>query len=417
MTRAAFTDEYLDELRSCGDPLADEVVEDFERVAGVDDPRHLVQRLIAHQRELPAEDQVASVRAYFMQPPDVPAWVDVELLRRGQRFFNMFGVHIASALFCASLPMSYSAADGAQVLTHTMALVSDTRRRLAQTGEMLLDVMGANDAAGGLPFGPGAPSYRAPHGVRLFHAAVRRMLRGDPAYDRATLGEPVNQEDLLGTLLAFTVVVVEALQRFGVDVEGGDRDAYAHLWLTAGALLGIRPENLLSRRTEATEPLHWDEMVELRDIIVRRTAAPSVSGRTLMHALLDEEQGALPFPLKGLPRACTRVLIGDHRSADLDLPPGGWTRVLLRPLPLVNRIVFGRVYYDLSGWLFAKLTRSLYRSWIERASDPGPHPWRYEPVVTTWKLEPLHTRALRCARHPITTRRERCASGSAFGAR
>ncbi|MGH8977248.1 MAG: oxygenase MpaB family protein [Acidimicrobiia bacterium] len=412
-----FTDEYLDGMRSCGDPLADEVVEDFERVAGVEDPRYLVQRLIAHQRELPPADQVLSVRAYFEQPPEIPAWVDVELLRRGQRFFNMFGVHIASALFCASLPMSYTAADGAQVLTHTMALVSDTRRRLAQTGEMLLDVMGANDASGSHPFAPGTSSFRAPHGVRLFHAAVRRMLRGDPSYDRSTLGEPVNQEDLLGTLLAFTVVVIEALERFGVQLDEQDRDSYVHLWLTAGALLGIHPENLLSRRTDAAVPLRWDELVELRDVIARRNAASSESGRVLMRALLDEEREALPFPLKGLPRACTRQLIGDEYSAYLDVPPAGWTRVLLRPLPLVNRTVFGRVYYDLAGWLFAKLTRCLYRSWISRASQPGPHPWRYKPVVTTWKLEPLHTRAWRCARHPVATRRERCASGSAFGAR
>ena len=59
------------------------------------------------------------------------------------------------------------------------------------------------------PFGPDTYAYRAPHGVRLFHAAVRHMLRNDPTYDRAALGEPINQEDLLGTLLAFTVVVID----------------------------------------------------------------------------------------------------------------------------------------------------------------------------------------------------------------
>ena len=200
----------------------------IRHVAGVDDPRYLVQQLIAHQRELPPADQVPAVRAYFAQHADLPEWADIAALRRGQQFFNVFGVHIASALFCASLPMSYTAPEGAQVLTHTMALVSDTRRRLAQTGEMLLDVMGANDAADAAPFGSDTHSFHAPHGVRLFHAAVRYMLRHDPTFDAAGLGEPINQEDLLGTLTAFTVVVLDSLERFGIPVSDDDRDAYVH---------------------------------------------------------------------------------------------------------------------------------------------------------------------------------------------
>jgi hypothetical protein len=274
--------------------------------------------------------------------------------------------------------------------------------------------MGANDEVDDAPFGPATHSYRAPHGVRLFHAAVRAMLRNDPTYDRAALGEPINQEDQLGTLLAFTVVVIDALERFGVDVSDADRDAYVQLWFTAGAYLGIDPEHLLTRRSDAVAPLQWDEMLELRDTIARRNAAPSESGRVLMGALLAEESESLPFLLRGLPRACTRHLIGDAYCADLAVPRAGWTRVLLTPLPLVNKTVFGRVYYDHSGWLFAKLTRSLYRSWIARSSEPGPHPWRYEPVVAPWKLEPVRTRAKRFAQHPIAVGRDRCAQRTAF---
>jgi hypothetical protein len=417
MSPPEFTNEYLDGMRRCGDPVADDVVEEFVRVAGVDDPRYLVQRLIAHQRELPPADQVPAVRAYFAQHADLPEWADIATLRRGQQFFNVFGVHIASALFCASLPMSYTAPEGAQVLTHTMALVSDTRRRLAQTGEMLLDVMGANDAAGAAPFGPDTHSFRAPHGVRLFHAAVRYMLRHDPTFDAAVLGEPINQEDQLGTLLAFTVVVLDSLERFGISVSDDDRDAYVQLWFTAGTFLGIDPELLLSRRTEAAAPLQWDEMRELRDLIAHRNAGASESGQLLMRALLAEEAESVPFFLKGIPRACTRYLIGDQNSADLKVPRAGWTRVVLRPMPLINKTFFRRVYYDHTGWLFAKLTRCLYRNWIAQSSEPGPHPWRYEPVVASWKLEPVHVRAGRFARHPIANGRDRCAPGTAFAAR
>ncbi len=57
-------------------------------------------------------------------------------------------------------------------------------------------------------------------GVRLFHASVRRLILNDPAmhWDADELGMPVNQEDLLGTLIVFSLVVIDALEKFGVDV-------------------------------------------------------------------------------------------------------------------------------------------------------------------------------------------------------
>jgi hypothetical protein len=419
MTRPPFTDSSLEALRGHGDPVADAVIADFVRVQGITDPQYVVHQLIQHQRRLPPAEQIPSVRAYFDTPVPLPPWADVAVLRRGQEIFRVFGVHIASALFCASLPMSYAAVDGSKVLTRTAELVSNTRRRLAHTGEMLLDVMGANDDRAALPFAPETHAYQAPHGVRLFHAAVRHMLRNDAEYQRTQPGEPINQEDLLGTLTVFTVVVVEALERFGVHLDAAQRDAYVRVWLTAGYLLGIDPIALLSRREPGEVALGWEELVDLRDAIARRHVGPSASGQRLMAALLDEESEPLPFPLRGLPGACTRALIGAEYSEYLAIPPAGWTRVLLQPLPLVNRLLFNRRYYDLSGWLFARVTRSLYGNWIAvaNADTDGGHPQRYRPVWRAWNLEPASERAQRVVRHPVRVSKRRRTLGTAFAAR
>jgi hypothetical protein len=429
MDRPPFSDDYLTSLRRCGDPEADAVVADFVVQAGATNPRTLVEQLIRHQGTLPPDAQVPSVCEYFERPAPLPEWAEADMLRRGQEFFNVFGVHIASALFCGSLPMSYTAVDGAQVLLQTAELVSQVRRRIAETGAMLLDVMGANDAPGTVPFTFNARSYSAPRNVRLFHAAVRHMLRNEPRYDRTRFGEPINQEDLLGTLIAFTVVVIEALERFGVPMSEEQRDAYVRLWLTAGHLLGIDPVLLGSRKDAGPVPLDFDELVALKATIERRHAGESAAGKTLMSALLCEQSLGLPFFLKGLPRACTRDLIGDTYSAYLGVPPAGWTALLLKPLPHVNRVLFGRVYYDLAGWLSAKVARNLYRTWIARASNGQRNPWRYkagrykarrykagryEAVVRPWKLQPAPTRALRVARHPVRTTRERRVLQTAF---
>jgi ER-bound oxygenase mpaB/B'/Rubber oxygenase, catalytic domain len=414
MGRPPFSDAYLTSLRARGDPDADAVVSDFVAQAGETDPRALVQQLIRHRRTLPPDAQVPAVRDYFERPVALPEWAEPEALRRGQEFFNAFGVHIAAALFCGSLPMSYTAVDGTQVLLQTEELLRHTGRRIAQTGEMLLDVMGANDAPGTVPFTFDAPSYRAPRGVRLFHAAVRHMLRNERDYDRQKLGEPINQEDLLGTLIAFTVVVIQALERFGVQMSEEQRDGYVRLWLTVGYLLGIDPALLGSRRHDGPVPLDFDELVELEGTIARRHAGPSSAGRALMSTLLAQQSAGLPHPLKALPRACTRYLIGDTYSTYLGIAPARWTALMLKPLPRVNRVVFGRVYYDLAGWLSAKVARNLYRTWIAHASVTEPNPWRYDAVVRPWKLEPAPTRAMRVARHPMRTTRERRERQTAF---
>ena len=191
------------------------------------------------------------------------------------------------------------------------------------------------------------------------------------------------------------------------------------LWLTAGFLLGIEPGLLSSRADGADAPLRWAELVALRDAIARRHAAPAESGRLLMDALLAEESGAMRFGFRGLPCTCTRLLIGSEYSAFLGIPAADWTRFLLRPLPLINRVLFHRRYYDQSGWLFAKVTRSLYSKWIADAAADSTtvHPWRYEPIRRAWNIEPVAQRAQRVVRHPVAVTRRRRTLGTAYAAR
>ena len=44
------------------------------------------------------------------------------------------------------------------------------------------------------------------------HAAVRHLVRSSPRYD-PEWGTPVNQEDLAGTLMTFSIVVLDALEQ------------------------------------------------------------------------------------------------------------------------------------------------------------------------------------------------------------
>jgi hypothetical protein len=122
-----------------------------------------------------------------------------------------------------------------------MALVSDTRRRLAQTGEMLLDVMGANDAADAVPFGSDTHSFRAPHGVAAVPCGGPDMLRNDPTYDAASLGVPINQRISSARCSRSRSWCSTASSGSACRCPTTNRDAYVRCGSPAATFLGIDP--------------------------------------------------------------------------------------------------------------------------------------------------------------------------------
>jgi len=155
--------------------------------------------------------------------------INREMVRHAQGFFATFGLQIGAALVHHALPDSYAAARGAQVLYLAGQLVSAPARRVRETTQFVLTVM--TPAAGQdleedalTTLHPGQPGAVAARRIRCFHQCVRDFVhdvcaerwahiaayfeRIDPS--GPLLGEPLNQEDLLGTLHEFTVAVFES---------------------------------------------------------------------------------------------------------------------------------------------------------------------------------------------------------------
>jgi hypothetical protein len=193
------SDTRLDSLRMVGDDEIDQWIPTHLATKG--NAKQYVRRLVANG--------FADLLAADPSTPRLPDWADKAKLWARQEFFRRYGLEIAAALFSASLPMSYTAARGARVLTTTAALVSDPRRRLAETGQMLLDAMASDDSSKP-PLDPDTRAYQAARGIRLFHGAVRHLILTDPGvnWHTKTQGIPINQEDLVGTLSVFTVAVI-----------------------------------------------------------------------------------------------------------------------------------------------------------------------------------------------------------------
>jgi hypothetical protein len=312
-----WTDERLDLLRAEGDPPGDEVVARFFAERSSLAPRECLGLLVRHG-DVPEDERSPALAAYLDDEPPLPSWVDAAQIKRGEDVFCQWGPLVGASLFCAALPEAYAGAKGVQVLHLTARLATDPRRRIYETAQMLIDAM----APGGLQVG--ARGYREARRVRLMHAAVRHLIEHDPAVAKTcdpsvtgphwchAWGVPVNQEDLLGTLMTFTVVVFDGLRRLGVPLSDDDAGSYLHAWSVVGHLIGIG-EDLL--------PLDLADAEEAWAAIRKRQTAHSPEGVEMTAALVGLLQQQMPPGLHHLPPTLIRYLVGDEVADLLAVAP------------------------------------------------------------------------------------------------
>jgi len=312
-----WSDDFLDGLRGHGDPAADGVVRDL--FADTGNATAAFRSLVVQRDE--ANDPTFT--GFLEEKIEAPAWLEPELVAAGQECFARWGSHVFTALYAAALPSAYACRRGVQVLGLTARLETDTKRRLNETAQFHLDVM----EPGGLE--PGTHGYSDVRHVRLMHAAVRWLIENDPrvTWD-PSWGTPINQEDLLETLLTFTEIVFEVFDRTGVAYTEDDANAYLHAWSLIGFYLGVRPDLL---------PLTRAQTSALMPVVRRRQFGPSASGHELMAALLEQGTRLAPPGLRGLPASTVRYYVGDETADLLGVPRADWTRLVFRPLAEVSR--------------------------------------------------------------------------------
>ncbi len=317
MSPADWDDAFLDGLRSVGDPDADAVISGL--FAGTADASSAFRALVVEQNE----QMDPALAAYLSEKNDPPPWANETRVAAGQECFASWGSHVFTALYAAALPSAYACWRGVQVLGLTARLETDAKRRLNETAQFHLDVM----EPGGLEYG--AQGFSDVRHVRLMHAAVRWLIEHDPRvqWDPAW-GTPINQEDLLETLLTFTEIVFEVFDRTGIVYTEREANDYLHTWSVIGYHLGVRPDLL---------PLTRAQTSVLMPIVRRRQFAASQSGQELTEALLEQSRRLTPPGLRGLPATTVRFYVGDKAADLLGVPAADWTRILFGPLADVSR--------------------------------------------------------------------------------
>ena len=305
-----FSDQLLNRYRQQGDEPADAVIREVIEQGGREALKILMSWL-ADAKSLDLSEQATAVQQFFTDYNHLPTWANKARMQRGMAFFQQRAKSISLILGCYSLPYCYLGANGAQVLWLTERIKNDTARRLQETGEWLFAVMNPK-------------SWKSSEAlvrilkIRLIHAASRWFTLHTGRWD-TDWGHPINQEDMVGTNLAFSYIVLRGLRQLGVSLTENEEEDYLHLVNVVGYINGVADELL---------PLNLREAFLLDRAIARRQFSSSEAGIGLTHALLDAivrqvstgRAANSPETIRNLAAAEMRFFLGDQHADMLNVP-------------------------------------------------------------------------------------------------
>ncbi|HSG91808.1 MAG TPA: oxygenase MpaB family protein [Pseudomonadales bacterium] len=340
-----WSNAQLDALRQVTDEPADALIAEYF-AAETAHPHALLMDIMAHRThrrggapDLAARSPVPQRLLDELERRCPLPTVDPEMVRHGEALFQDHGPAMLLGLACFSLPMAYSAANGARVLHETGYLEHRVARRLIETTQMVVDVMQPRG------LGPGGAGLRSAHEIRLVHAAVRHLIeRGDVDWDPAW-GRPINQEDMAGTLMTFSYVILDGLSKIGFEVPRHAQEAYLGAWRSVGQAMGLKPE-LLPEDMEQAQELTW--------FIFDRQTAGSEAGKRLTSALLQTMRAEAPLIARPFCSSLVRVYVEPQVAEVLEVP----RKRLLDALTLVVQKLYGRIH--------SRLHRFALGRWLQR---------------------------------------------------
>lgn len=329
------TTEWWTSLRRRVDVRSVHAMED---IFGENGDRSRIQYL----RDLDALDQASCESALAELPSAVQTLVRdtqlppflanmpglAEAQERACRHFGENSFPFIVALMCKSLPECYAGARGAKVLARTGVLGGPQRkhsgaddtmvRRVMETSVFVQNVMNWD-----LWSAPHQPAIRTIQKIRLFHAGIRVMIerhgqRDGQPWDYEGDGDPINMQDTVATLLAFSLQSIRGARKLGYRIsEQTERDILLH-WIVIGHHLGLDEDVL---REAHKDPYGmWNRVCQSEFAWSESGDMLTTALRTFLrdHVFILQRRRYVPLMLmKRLmdPRAI-RALRLDHNAAD-----------------------------------------------------------------------------------------------------
>ena len=279
---------FLNEIRGETDRLANN---SFQALLDLDEPdvAALFARMDAQDSPNPSSVPAASHGTHLPDRTPLEAQIDeqaqnllnlkvndprtgapipsLDLILRGQEVFWDHAELVLVVLIFRSLPEGYAGPNYVKVLHRTQKLEDHTYRRLIETLQAVTDVTSRHGfesdrlglrSTGSEALPSPAKAISTAKKLRLGHAMMRRvvtqqsrtghlqhfpppMKASELADYESKYGRPLNLEQMLGTLMALSYVVIEGLSQLDAPLSDADAQAYYHIWMVFGVLMGIHP--------------------------------------------------------------------------------------------------------------------------------------------------------------------------------
>jgi hypothetical protein len=351
-----------------GDELADELVKWMHR-GGLRQSKALFDRALEHGL-VSVANPPAPLRAFFEHVEAVPVWVDRRAISRACGVAERVALGHNYVLYSVSLLAGYISAGITKTLVATGELEKMAARRIGETSKFLEDVYRSRTLE------RSSDGFKSTVRVRLMHAFVRhKLLRS--GWETERWGLPINQADMAGTVLSFSITYLLGLRALGYVFSARERADVIHLWRYVGRLLGV--DDALLAATER-------ESLQLLWLAAASQEGPDEDGRALARALLrvpaayrvDGVLGELLTRFDtGFGAGLTRWFVGDEAADGLGLPDDLWKYALyvIAPVNLCNEVL--RLALPRAGHLTSRLGRVLNA--FRRRTLLGDRPATFEP--------------------------------------
>jgi len=304
-----FSKEFLEQQRTCCDPLADAYAQQIASEV----PTAIAQLLTwLNNTQADCPQSVQPIVEKYFSEVQIPAWADRNRMLKANAFFSKHENLILYLLGVLSLPYCYAARNGVQVLFFSKRLEKDTFRRLQETA---LFVINANTYS----IENETEWKKNILKIRLLHALMRIfVLKSNKWQDK--WGKPINQEDMAGTNLSFSYIVLRGMRKLGFSFSAKEAEDFLHLWNVIGYLLGVQ-ETLL--------PNTMQEAFWLDKQISEKEFAPSNEGKILCKALIATFTQQSPLPIfADFAIAQMRFLLGERVAQILDIPAKNISKII-----------------------------------------------------------------------------------------
>ncbi len=327
-------DEFLDGLRRTGDSLADAAVGRLQRETSSRDIGQVFRMLQANDTPLP-EDAPHALKVFMAASAGLPPDVDLARLHRGGTAFLRHALPSVVVLLASSLPRGYAAPCLSEVLSISHDLQRHPYDRLMGVVQLLVNI------SDGDAFQPNGRAIVTAQKLRLLHAGIRAMTARYRPHYQERFGMPVNHEDMLATIMAFSYLLVDGIRRLGLDLASEEADDLYYVWRVFALLMGLHPAD--RPHDDSLIPATLAEAGEFYTSYVRRTnTMPDRNpyGVVLTTGNLRMMEGLLPriprlLGLKYAPRICMTELLTREELARVGAAPLTGHRTLAAVLTLV----------------------------------------------------------------------------------